>query len=191
MNENVDRVGAFASTLCAIHCAVCAFLPAALGALGVGFLVGHEAEWIFTLVAVAFASIALLLGWRQHRSIKVAGLLLIGILGLLASRAIEMGSGHHGHEDAAHGSAHAEAGHKDEKHAAKKAHDEHKDKTQAKSDHKGETHHDDHAKEEGDDHDDLGHMVGTFVGVIAGFILLIGHLFNLRATRASRGASHS
>ena len=56
---------------------------------------------------------------------------------------------------------------------------------------KDETHHDEHSKEEGEDHDDLGHMVGTFVGVIAGFILLIGHLFNLRATRDSRGASHS
>ena len=74
MTEKVDKFGAFASTLCAIHCAFCAILPALLasGALGAGFLVerkkwvdvlvGHEAEWVFTLVAVAFAGIALIFG---------------------------------------------------------------------------------------------------------------------------------
>ena len=69
------------------------------------FLFGHEAEWIFTLIAVAFASGALVLGWRVHRSSKVAGFFLLGIIGLLASRGLEMGShdDHHGH--------HSEAGH--------------------------------------------------------------------------------
>ena len=41
-------------------------------ALGVGFLLGHGAEWIFTIVAIVFATSALLLGWSRHRSRGVA-----------------------------------------------------------------------------------------------------------------------
>lgn len=84
--DRLDRVGAVASSLCAVHCAVCALLPAAFGALGMGSLLGHEAEWVFTLIAVAFAAGALISGWRRHRSVWVAGLLALGIAGLLASR---------------------------------------------------------------------------------------------------------
>ena len=54
-----DRVGATVSSLCAVHCAVCALLPAAFGILGLGFLLGQEAEWALTLTAVAFGSGAL------------------------------------------------------------------------------------------------------------------------------------
>ena len=53
VGERVDRFGAFASVACAIHCAVCAFIPSAFAALGIGFLAGHMAEWLLTLIAVA------------------------------------------------------------------------------------------------------------------------------------------
>ena len=171
MNEKVDRFGAVASSLCAVHCALCALLPAAFSALGLGFLIGHEAEWILSLVAVALGAGALFLGWRQHRSVQVAGLLVIGIVGLLASRGLEMGSDHHGHEDEAHhakvdeSAAHAEKG---ERHEEEEK-DEHKDKDE---------HH-----EEGEDHDDAGHLFGAMVGVLAGLILFLGHLLNTRALR--------
>ena len=56
-----DRLGATVSSLCAIHCAVCALLPAAFGVLGLGFLLGHEAEWALTLTAIAFGSGALVM----------------------------------------------------------------------------------------------------------------------------------
>lgn len=97
MSERVDRLGALASTLCAVHCAACALLPAAFGALGLGFLLGHEIEWAFTLIAVALATGALVFGWRRHRSRPVVLLLALGIVGLLVSRGIEMGSEHHEH----------------------------------------------------------------------------------------------
>jgi len=95
--RGVDRVGAVASSLCAAHCAICALLPAAFGALGMGALLGHEAEWVFTLIAIGFAAGALLMGWRRHRSMGVATLLVIGMLGLLASRGIEAGHEHGDH----------------------------------------------------------------------------------------------
>ncbi len=90
----VDRAGALASSACAVHCVVCAFLPGAMAALGLDALVGHEAEWGLSLVAVALASIALFSGWRKHRRWSVALLLAVGIGGLLLSRLLEDAGGH-------------------------------------------------------------------------------------------------
>ena len=93
----LDRLGAVASGLCAAHCATAAFTPALLSALGVGVLIGHEAERAFTGVAVAIAFGALVYGWRRHRSPVVAALLVLGIAGLLASRLLEGEGGHDEH----------------------------------------------------------------------------------------------
>ncbi len=107
--EQIDRFGAVTSSLCAVHCALGAVLPAALGALGAGFLFGHEAEWVFTLLAVSLAAGALALGWRRHRSVLVAGMLGVGIVGLLASRGLESSEGPQDHDDATqHSAAEAE-----------------------------------------------------------------------------------
>ena len=162
-NERVDRFGAVASSLCALHCAICALLPAAFGALGLGMLLSPKVEWIFTLIAVTFAFVALVLVLRQKRSYTVAGLLSLGIIGLLASRGLEMGSEHH------HGEAHhAEEGH----HGEEKHHGE-------------EEHHDQHGAhaDEGEEHSDSMHSIGASMGVFGGFLLLFGHLLNIRDVR--------
>jgi hypothetical protein len=93
-NENpghrrVDRWGALASATCAVHCVLSAFLPQALAAVGLGILLGHEAEWGLTLVALVFASAALYLGYRKHRSARVAATLGAGIVALLLARFLE------------------------------------------------------------------------------------------------------
>lgn len=123
-------------------------------ALGLGALLGHEAEWVFTATAIVFGASALVLGWRRHRSARVAALLGLGIVGLLASRGIEMSGGHDDHHAEA---AHAAAAH----HAAADAQDAH------------------------DAHPEAGfaHAAGTAVGVLAGLMLLFGHLLNLRVAR--------
>lgn len=150
----VDRLGAVASTLCAVHCAVCALLPALFGALGVGFLLSHTVEWGLSAVAIAFGAGALMLGWRRHRSRMVAALLLGGIVGLLLSRGLEAGSGHD-HGEGHHTEAVADAhGH-------------------------GDHGHDDH----GHMHAGFAHLLGAGVGVLAGLLLVAGHLLNLRETR--------
>ena len=171
MSHKVDRFGAVASSFCAVHCALCALLPAAFSALGLGFLLGHEAEWAFTLIAVGLGTGALILGWRQHRSTKVASILALGIVGLLASRGLEMGSDHHGHHEETH---HADAEHKD----GEADHGDEKNKPEEHRDERGEEHH-----EEGGEHDDAGHLVGALVGVLAGLLLFWGHLLNIRTTR--------
>lgn len=120
-SERLDYLGAFAGSLCAAHCALSALLPAAFGALGLGVLLGHEAEWAFTAVAVAFASGALALYWKRGTgAIDVPILLLLGVAGLLASRLVEASGASHG--------------------------------------------------------------LGAVIGVLAGLLVLAGHLRNLRAT---------
>ena len=91
-DELTDRLGSVASTLCAVHCAICAFLPVIFTAVGLNFLLNQSAEWLFSLVAIAFGLGALILGWRRHRSKTVAILLTLGVVGILASRGLEMGS---------------------------------------------------------------------------------------------------
>ncbi len=82
-----DRVGATASFLCAIHCAVLPFVLAMLPFLGLGFLADYRFEQIFVVCAALLASAALLTGYRRHRRrlplLLVApgvALLLVGVL---------------------------------------------------------------------------------------------------------------
>ena len=170
--DKVDRFGAVASTACAIHCAVCALAPATFGALGLGFLLGHEIEWGLTLLAVGFGFLALVLGWRQHKKPMAAILLGVGIVGLLAVRLTGEGGHHDEHgEDAAH----AEAGDHDE---------EEGDHDKEEGDHDEEE--GEHDEEEGE-HDD--HGPGESLGILAGLILMTGHVTNLKAMKKAESES--
>jgi len=171
LNDNrIDRFGAVASSLCALHCALCSLLPAALSALGLGLLLSHKVEWFLSLGAIAFASWALVLGWRLHRSILVSSILVLGIIGLLASRALEAGSEHHDHSD--------------EHHAAETSHNATEDDEHQKDHHSDEDHTAAHIEDDhSDDHhseDDNMHSIGAAVGITAGLLLFVGHLLNIR-----------
>ena len=77
-----DRLGATASFLCAIHCALLPFVLALLPVLGLTFLASHRFEEGFVLFACLLASFALGTGYRRHRSplaiaLGVPGLLLL------------------------------------------------------------------------------------------------------------------
>ena len=163
-----DRFGSAASTLCAIHCAVCALAPAAFAAIGMGFLLSHEAEIGLNLVAIAFGAAALMWALRQHRNSRVITLLAVGIVALVVSRGLEMVS-HHGHHEDAH-------------HAGEEDHD---DEPAAHSDAK----HDDEDKHDSEgegDHDDGLHLAGAMIGILGGLALAAGHLFNIHHTRRWR-----
>lgn len=62
-----DRVGATASFLCAIHCALLPFVLTVLPLLGLGFLAGHRFERGFVMFAATLALFALVGGYRRHR----------------------------------------------------------------------------------------------------------------------------
>ena len=93
-SETVDRFGAFASTACAIHCAISGLIPATLGALGLGFLIGHQTEWFLAGVAIIFGLAALFASIKSHRNIIIISVLCFGIGGLLTAKLLE-GEGHH------------------------------------------------------------------------------------------------
>lgn len=182
----VDRFGAVASTTCAIHCAACALVPAALAAVGLDFLIGHNVEWTLTIIAVAFGIGAIVLSWRSHRNTLILAALSVGIVGLLAARILE--GGHHDHHgEASHDEHHVEST-KDGDH-----HDAHGDHVQSKVEHAesaGDDHHEEEAAHDahGEKHDDHGdgHMSIELLSIFAGGILVLGHLGNLKLIRRKR-----
>lgn len=81
-----DRVGATASFLCAIHCALLPFVLALLPFLGLEFLADHRFERGFVMFACALALVALIRGFRRHQrplplmlAIPGLTLLLLGV----------------------------------------------------------------------------------------------------------------
>lgn len=173
--ERLDYFGMAAGSLCAVHCALTALLPAVFSVIGLEILLAHQAEWALTLVAVAFAGGALVLGWRQHRSSWVATCLVLGIVGLLASRGLEeVGSPHHGH----HGDDHTTVAERPVASGAEAA----PDHGTSPDDHDGEHGDEPHAMFEVD-----LHLAGAAVGILSGIILMIGHLLNFRLTRRCHG----
>lgn len=78
-----DRVGATASFLCAVHCALLPFVLALLPFVGLGFLADHRFERGFVLFACVLAAIALGRGYRRHRARRPLLLAAAGIALLL------------------------------------------------------------------------------------------------------------
>ena len=85
----LDRLGTIASSVCALHCALCALAPALLTLSGLGVLVSHEAEWGFTLVAAILAIAAAFKGLSPCRSWKAPVILLAGVIVLFTARFTE------------------------------------------------------------------------------------------------------
>lgn len=79
----------WASGACAVHCLLVAWAPNLLVALGLATMATHEVEWGLTLLAFGFASWALVVGWRRHRSWAIAAAFAAGLAGLLAARWLE------------------------------------------------------------------------------------------------------
>ncbi|WIG55675.1 MAG: hypothetical protein OJF61_001462 [Rhodanobacteraceae bacterium] len=86
----VDRVGATASLLCAVHCALLPFVLALLPLIGLEFLAGHTFERIFVACAAALAAASILVAYRRHRRPHALFLMLPGIALLLAGIAINL-----------------------------------------------------------------------------------------------------
>ena len=181
----VDRIGTFASATCAVHCAVCALLPAAFTVLGLGFLLGHEVEWVLTGFAASFGALAFVLGWRRHRKMLVFVMLAVGIVGLLGAR-LAVGDGHHhGHD---HHAAQVPPV-KDSEHGEAAGAHEHADHNDEPGHHDGAEHHDEVAHHDEEEHE--SHGPGEGLGVVAGLILMMGHLANFREIRRAHDASHA
>lgn len=86
----VDRVGATASLLCAVHCALLPFVLALLPLIGLEFLAGHTFERVFVACAATLASASILFAYRRHRRPQALFLMLPGIALLLFGVAVDL-----------------------------------------------------------------------------------------------------
>ena len=80
--SRADRLGAAASLLCAIHCALLPAAIALLPSLGIAAWLGEGVEEWFVVFATLLGLASLAVGYRRHRAVRALGLLLPG-LGLL------------------------------------------------------------------------------------------------------------
>ena len=168
----IDRSGALASVLCAVHCALSAFLPWLFGAVGLSVLAGDSAEWLFTLIAIALASGGLVLGWKSGQSKKVAALFILGIVGLLASRGMEMSAvSHESHRGALHKHNRLDVVAETQLRPAKKRDGE---TPAVKSLNPDET------TKEPKHVDEVMHFSGIALGVIGGTLLATAHILRLQ-----------
>ena len=86
---SLDRLGAISSTVCALHCALCAFAPALLTIAGLGMLVSHIVEWTFALITVILAIAAAIRSYFPCGTWMAPLMLLTGVVVLLAGRFTE------------------------------------------------------------------------------------------------------
>lgn len=85
-----DRVGATASLLCAVHCALLPFVLALLPLIGLEFLAGHTFERVFVACAAVLAGASILTAYRRHRRPHALFLMVPGIALLLFGVAINL-----------------------------------------------------------------------------------------------------
>lgn len=85
-----DRVGATASMLCAVHCALLPFVLALLPLIGLGFLADHRFERIFIACAATLASATIITAYRRHRRLHALFLLIPGIALLVSGIVINI-----------------------------------------------------------------------------------------------------
>lgn len=90
--RRADRIGAIASFLCAIHCALLPLVLAVLPALGLGFLADHRFEHAFIAFASLLALTTLIVGFRRHQRFRAFWFLVPGIALLLAGIVVEYDS---------------------------------------------------------------------------------------------------
>ena len=86
---SIDRLGAISSTVCALHCALCAFAPALLTIVGLGVLVSHTVEWTFALITAILAIVAAIRGYCPCGTWTAPLMLLTGDVVLIGGRFTE------------------------------------------------------------------------------------------------------
>lgn len=86
--HHADRVGATASLLCAIHCALLPLVIGLLPLIGLEILADPTVECVFVLCACALASVTIVHAWFGHRDARALRLLLPGIALLLLGQIV-------------------------------------------------------------------------------------------------------
>lgn len=85
----LDHAGAVVSTLCAIHCLLCAVAPGVLALAGTSIVYSHETEWALVALSVGIGTAAAIGGYRVHRSGRIVLQFAVSGAVILASRPLE------------------------------------------------------------------------------------------------------
>ena len=80
---DVDKVGAYASAICAVHCLLTGVALGLLSFAGLGFLGSVWADIAFLSIAVLVATVAIVHGIRKHHSYKPAMLFVAGLVSVV------------------------------------------------------------------------------------------------------------
>lgn len=80
---NLDKVGACASAICAVHCLLTGVALGLLSFVGLGFLGNTWVDYLFIGVAVSVGSFAVFHGITHHKSYVPASFFVLGILAVL------------------------------------------------------------------------------------------------------------
>ena len=74
---DLDRVGAMASAICAVHCLLTGAAFGLLSVMGLGFIGSPPAELAFLVVTLSVGTLAVVHGHRKHHSV-VPSLFFVG-----------------------------------------------------------------------------------------------------------------
>lgn len=75
----LDRIGAFGSLACAVHCAALPLLIAVLPSLGIAVWFGDGFEMGFVIFATLLGSFSVVSGYRRHHAVRALSLLIPGL----------------------------------------------------------------------------------------------------------------
>ena len=85
---NLDKVGAFASAACAVHCLLSGVALGLLSVVGLGFIGSVTTDIVFMVVTLSVAGLAIFSGLRKHHSLLPAGIFAVGLLAIVLSHFI-------------------------------------------------------------------------------------------------------
>jgi MerC mercury resistance protein len=99
-SAHVEKLGAFASIVCAIHCAALPILIGAGAAGAVSWLNDERVEWGMVLLAAVVGTVSAWRGFRSHGNKAVAVMLVVAAIGLVILTAQHSGHAGHAHDGA-------------------------------------------------------------------------------------------
>ena len=82
---NLDKVGACASGICAVHCLLTGIALGVLSVMGLSWFGSMTTDIVFLTVTLSIASLAIFTGIRRHRSLIPAGLFVMGVKAIVVS----------------------------------------------------------------------------------------------------------
>lgn len=93
---NLDKIGAYASAICAVHCVITGLALGLLSVAGLGFIGSPITEAAFYTTAIVVGIWALMHGMRRHKSYLPGAIFIFGMGCLFVSHFV-FGHGRLGH----------------------------------------------------------------------------------------------